>query len=94
MILIQLNKKTYFHPMTTTDIIGFAGVSILLLAFFLNLTNKISKDSLLYLILNVVGAGIACLASAMIPYIPFIILEGCWTLVSAYGLLVYFRSRS
>ena len=72
--------------MTITDWIGFIGVSILLAAYFLNITNKIEKDGLTYLLLNIVGAAIACLASILLHYLPFIILEGAWTLVSMYGL--------
>ncbi|CAN5410453.1 hypothetical protein BH10BAC1_BH10BAC1_19680 [soil metagenome] len=73
--------------MNTSDWIGFIGVSILLVAFFMNLLNKIQKDSLSYILMNIIGAGIACLASVLINYLPFIILEGCWTLVSIYGLI-------
>ncbi len=79
--------------MTITDWIGFIGVTILLLAFFLNLRNVLSKDSLAYLSLNLIGAGIACYASVLLNYWPFIILEGAWTLVSAYGLINYFQQK-
>jgi hypothetical protein len=79
--------------MTTTDWIGFVGVTVLLVAFFLNLTDKIKKESLIYLFLNFIGAGIACFASVLLDYLPFIILEGCWTLVSAYGLINYLRKH-
>lgn len=72
--------------MTTTDIIGFIGVAILLIAYFLNLNDKIGKDSVVYLQMNFIGAGLACLASVLMNYLPFIILEGCWTIVSAYGI--------
>jgi len=72
--------------MTNTDGIGFIGVTILLIAYFLNLTDKIGKNSLLYLQMNFFGAGLACLASVLMKYIPFIILEGCWTIVSAFGI--------
>lgn len=77
--------------MNSTDWIGFIGVTILLIAFFLNLNNTLKKESLTYLFLNFIGAGIACFASILLDYLPFIILEGSWTLVSAYGLLNYFR---
>lgn len=77
--------------MTTTDIIGFIGVSILLIAYFLNLNNKLGKDSLMYLLLNCIGAGLACLASVLMNYLPFIILEGCWTLVSAFGIFNFLK---
>ena len=71
------------------DIIGSIGVFILLLAFVLNLLNKISGKSLVYILMNIVGAGLACYASCLIHYIPFIILEGVWTVVSLVALLRY-----
>ncbi len=79
--------------MTPTDWIGFAGVTIMLIAYFLNLNNRIAKDSLTYLLLNLVGAGIACVASVLIKYLPFVILEACWTLVSAYGVLKFLNKK-
>ena len=79
--------------MTQTDIIGFIGVAILLIAYFLNLNNKIEKDSLVYLQMNFIGAGLACLASVLMNYWPFIILEGCWTIVSAFGIFKYFKQN-
>ena len=79
--------------MTTTDIIGFIGVTVLLIAYFLNLNNKLEKDSMIYLQMNFIGAGLACLASVLMKYLPFIILEGCWTMVSGYGILKYIRQK-
>ena len=79
--------------MTQTDIIGFIGVAILLIAYFLNLNNKIEKDSLSYLQMNCIGAGLACLASILMNYLPFIILEGCWSIVSAIGIFNYFKQK-
>ncbi len=79
--------------MTLTDWIGFIGVTILLIAYFLNLTNRLSKESLGYLSLNFIGAGIACFASILLDYMPFIILEGSWTIVSAYGIIQYLKKK-
>ncbi|KUO67839.1 MAG: hypothetical protein APF83_10630 [Lutibacter sp. BRH_c52] len=73
--------------MNHIDWTGFIGITLLLLAFFLNLMDKIKTDSLPYLLLNFMGAGIACLASVLLNYMPFVILEGCWALVSAFGLV-------
>ena len=72
--------------LTLNDWIGFLGVAILLVAFLLQLSGKISKDSWLYIICNILGAGLACLASWMINYLPFVLLEGTWTLVSLVAL--------
>jgi hypothetical protein len=41
--------------------------------------------------MNIIGAGLAGLASVLIHYIPFVILEGAWTLVSIAALVKYFR---
>jgi uncharacterized membrane protein len=72
--------------MTLTDWVGTIGVSILLVAYFLNLTNRISQESLAYILLNLIGAAIAGIASLMLRYWPFIVLESIWTLVSFVAL--------
>ena len=79
--------------MTLTDWTGFIGVAILLLAFMLNAAGKLSRDHLAYITMNLTGAGIACIASVLINYLPFIILEGAWVLVSLAALINYFRKR-
>jgi hypothetical protein len=79
--------------MNLSDWIGFIGVSILLIAFFLNLSNKLQKDSLSYILMNIIGAGIACFASVMIHYLPFVVLEGSWTIVSIYALINVLRKK-
>jgi hypothetical protein len=75
--------------MPLTDLIGFTGVSILLIAYLLQLTNLLSNEGWPYLTLNALGAGVACLASVMLHYWPFIILEGIWSLISLIGLFKY-----
>ena len=77
--------------MTLTDWIGFIGVAILLVAFVLNAAGKISRDHMAYILMNLTGAGIACYASVLLNYWPFIILEGAWALVSLAALINYFR---
>jgi hypothetical protein len=79
--------------MTLTDWIGFAGVTALLVAYFLNLRKIIKSDSMVYLTMNFAGAGASCLASVFLKYWPFIILEGCWTAVSLAGLVNSYRAR-
>lgn len=73
--------------MNVTDWIGFLGVFQILLAYILNVTGKASNKSLTFIILNITGAGMACLASILLNYWPFIILEGVWAMVSLYALV-------
>jgi len=71
---------------------GSLGVAILLLAFVLNMLKIIRTESLSYLLLNLIGAGIACFASWLIPYFPFVILEGVWAVVSLVSLVKNLRN--
>ena len=80
--------------LNANDYIGFTGVFILLIAFLLNLAGKISKDSAVYILLNIAGAALACIASWLIHYIPFVILEGTWTLVSIVAFLKFIFKKS
>jgi hypothetical protein len=80
--------------MTITDWTGTIGVAMLLIAFFLNLNNTIKKESYTYLLLNTIGAGLACFASVLLDYWPFIILEGCWTIVSVFSLMKFMNTRT
>jgi hypothetical protein len=67
--------------------IGSAGVTLLLLAFVLNLLNKLRSDSVAYLLLNIAGAGLAGVSSFLISFWPFVILEGVWVLASLVPLI-------
>lgn len=77
--------------MTLTDYLGFAGVSLILLAYFLNLWKWLDTDHLAYVLLNFIGAFLACLASIIMEYLPFVLLEGVWFLVSAFALWQRFK---
>lgn len=73
--------------MTPNDIIGTIGVGIILIAYFLNNFSFIQRNGNVYFILNVIGASIACYASYLIDYIPFVVLEATWAIISLIGLL-------
>lgn len=79
--------------MKLNDWIGFVGISIILIAYFLNISNRLSKDGITYILLNIFGGALACLASVLIHYLPFIILEGAWTVISFISLLKYMNIR-
>ena len=78
--------------MNFTDWIGFLGVFQILLAYVLNALGKTSNKSLIFILLNFVGATMACIASILLNYWPFIILEGIWSLVSLYSLVVHLKT--
>lgn len=73
--------------MTYSEIVGTTGVALVLLAYYMNTVKMIPVNGKLFYVMNTVGAALACYASILISFWPFMILEGIWTLVSIYGLM-------
>ena len=73
--------------MSYNDVIGTIGVGLILLAYFLNTFSIIPKEGKLFFIMHIAGAALACYASYLINYLPFVILEATWTVVSIAGLI-------
>jgi len=79
--------------MATSDIIATIGVSILLIGFFLQILKVISSQSLIYSLLNLVGSALAGYSSWLIGFMPFVILETVWALVSLYGVVTSLKTK-
>lgn len=75
--------------MNFTDWIGSIGVFLILLAYILNVFSLIKNYDLSFILLNLIGASLACYASVLMEYIPFIILEAVWAFVSLLSLIKY-----
>ena len=69
---------------TYPEWVGSAGVAILLGTFFLNLFGWLRSESRIYQALNALGAGVACYASYLIGFLPFVVLEGVWSATVAF----------
>ena len=80
--------------MSFAEILGTIGVSLILVGFSLNLFGLMQRRSLKYILLNLVGGALACTASILIEFFPFVILEGTWTVVAVVGLVSLLRSRN
>jgi hypothetical protein len=78
-------------------LIGFVGVALLLAAFLANLLRFLRAEGHAYMGLNFVGAALACYSSWLIGFLPFVLLEGVWSLVALGGIaraLLYARRSS
>jgi hypothetical protein len=75
-------------------VIGVVGMVLLLTAFALNLLRKLTHDSVTYIVLNILGAGISTYYAYTLDAYPFIMLEATWALFAIYKLAVVFsRNR-
>jgi len=79
--------------MNFIDWIGFSGVFLILLAYFLQLQGRIASKDGSFLLLNTIGAALALTASILLNYMPFVLLEGAWTLVSLVALIKHVRRK-
>lgn len=69
------------------SVIGIIGLILVLVAFALNLFNKIKESSKTYLWLNIIGCALLFYYSIIIRSIPFAILQGVWALVALTKLI-------
>jgi hypothetical protein len=79
--------------MSYNDIIGTIGVGLILLAYLFQTFGWLNAKSKLFFLLNIIGAGLACYASYLINYWPFVILEGTWFLVSVIGIISVIKKK-
>ena len=68
-------------------IVGVIGMIFLLTAFALNLFKKVTQDSFIYNIFNIIGAGLLAYYAYALNSIPFLILEAIWILFTVYKLI-------
>ena len=73
--------------MAYNDWIGTIGVGLILLAYFLNTMKLVPENGKFFFILNVIGGAVSCYAAVLISFMPFVVLEGIWTIVSIWGLV-------
>lgn len=72
---------------SASDWIGAAGVAVTLVAYFCMSFRWMSAHGRTFFLLNTIGAAMTCLASYLIAYWPFVVLEGTWTVVSLAGFI-------
>ena len=70
--------------MDLTLLIGTSGMLILLIAFILDLMDKLDDDTIASNALNAIGAGILIYYAYQLKSYPFLVLESVWMLSAAY----------
>lgn len=68
------------------DWIGIAGTLMVLGAFFLLQAGRLSGSSLVYQLLNLVGAGGVLVSLLGTFNVAVFLLEGAWVAISVYGI--------
>lgn len=76
-----------------TDILQIVGAIGILVPFVLVQLKRLRPESLAYLLMNFVGAGLLAVAAALGRDWGFLLLETVWSGTAAWGLATYLRTR-
>jgi hypothetical protein len=74
------------------QVVQVVGALLILAAFAALQFDRMRPDSRLYLALNLVGSAILAVLALRASQWGFVLLEGVWAIVSAWGLAVALRS--
>ncbi|MGH7928533.1 MAG: CBU_0592 family membrane protein [Candidatus Binatia bacterium] len=69
------------------DLVGLVGMLALVSAFLLNLTGNLSAASMIYKVLNLVGAAILAWYGVVKETYIFTVLETIWALAALYSMV-------
>lgn len=75
--------------MSLSDILASAGVSLLLIAFYLNLKKLMPTESKWYSAINLTGAILCGYSSYIIHFYPFVFLNSVWAMVAIISIFRY-----
>ena len=76
-----------------SDIIGSIGVATVIVTYFLLQTDRIKSESLLYSVLNGLGAGLIVFSLFYNFNFSAFVVEFLWVLISLYGIIKYFLKK-
>jgi hypothetical protein len=72
--------------MSLASMVSTVGVTLLLGAYWAASTGRLQRGQVFHA-LNFLGAAVAAVGSALIPFVPFIVLELCWAVVALRDLI-------
>ncbi len=75
------------------DGVGISGVIMLVLAYYLLQSNRIASDSILYSLMNLVGAGLILYSLILDWNTPAVIMESVWIVISMFALVKAFIKK-
>ncbi|HKP47690.1 MAG TPA: hypothetical protein VJT50_13905 [Pyrinomonadaceae bacterium] len=69
-----------------TDLLGNVGVVLIIIAYLLLQLNRISSNSLVYSLLNAIGAALIIVSLIFNFNLSAFIMETVWVLISLFGI--------
>tara|TARA_X000001036_G_scaffold415693_1_gene432079 strand:+ start:72 stop:317 length:246 start_codon:yes stop_codon:yes gene_type:complete len=79
--------------MTLPDIIGLAGVALLIITYALLQLDKIDPKGFWYSFNNLIVAVLVTVSLIYTPNLASIVIEVFWFLISLYGVVMYYNRK-
>jgi len=76
------------------DLVGNAGVVVLMIAYLMLQLNKLRSDDLAYSLMNAIGASLIVLSLLVNFNLSALLMEVFWVLISFIGIFRYFRLKT
>ncbi|MFN0023826.1 MAG: hypothetical protein ACKVS5_08000 [Parvularculaceae bacterium] len=73
--------------MTVPDLVGYAGVALVVGTYFLSQIGKMDTTGLPYPAINGIGAVLILYSLYHVPNPPSVVIEGFWLLISIVGVV-------
>ena len=91
-VLDELQLVMEFNMELIADIVGMAGTSLVVGAFFLLQLNKVNPKGLLYNVMNLIGALFLLFSLCINFNLASFVIELFWIAASLIGLWQYYKS--
>ena len=78
---------------TVYDLLGNIGVVLIILTYLLLQLRRITSESLLYSVLNMVGAALIIVSLLFDFNLSAFIVEAFWVIISLIGIVQFYRKR-
>mgnify|MGYP000521152699 FL=1 len=75
------------------DLIGYAGVFMVLVAYTLLQARRMDGNGVWYPLINLVGAILILISLLYKPNMPAIVMEAAWVVVSVIGIFFAIKAR-
>jgi hypothetical protein len=82
------------NDLSVIDVLGWVGAIILLVAYTLNIMQKLETDSSYFLSINLLGAFLLTINAYSTESYPFLVVNLFWVLVSIYQLINKIRAQA
>ena len=75
------------------DVVGLAGVLMIIVAYFFLQTGRMSAEKIAYSLMNAIGAAMIIYSLLFKWNLSAFVMEGTWLILSVYGMIKSWKKK-